>query len=658
MKLLFLVILPCYLFASIVPADYVVKESKVDQVIVYSDRALVTRTIKSINSPWLKLEALPNNIDKDSIKVKAIGANGKAIKQIIVGDSFYKNTLPVDVDEKIAKLESLYLDKLTYEQEIYLLSLENNFLRGITYSSPYNSASQKFLIFEANTKTLEQSLSEVANNELKNHLEIQGLNKKITDLNNEIRVLKSELSKQDSRRSQKWLTDVFINVDNKQFKKSSALEVSYYITNSHWIPQYDVRCNLNPKKGIANINLVSFGQIKNETGENWKDVKITLSSIDPTPLYLPKLNRWLFSEKREEVPQEKGSPGMFGNFAEVAMDAVAPQASRSAKVMKKKHARRAQKVALAKESEALSDMVAGRGGAPSPMREGKFARDMEPQDDMALAPSYKGSQSNNNVFTTRRLTSIYNDLLNKINVVKQNRQIESQFRPYFANNSHITPKKRYLNGKLPAMQANGRKLEFESPFLFSLNTHEEPIRIPTTTTQLNGKLKYLIIPKKDPKAYIRTEVANRSGKPILGGQANIYLNGDLTSKTQINTTNENSTMLFDLGIDELVEAKRVVKKKSEKDGMIFKKHQVVLTIEIEVVNNHNFPIELELKDNYPKTPNEEIEVKLLDITPKPVQKKYGIIEWNKRIAALSKEKFTFKYRVTHPENFIIGDYDL
>ena len=268
MKLLFLVILPCYLFASIVPADYVVKESKVDQVIVYSDRALVTRTIKSINSPWLKLEALPNNIDKDSIKVKAIGANGKAIKQIIVGDSFYKNTLPVDVDEKIAKLESLYLDKLTYEQEIYLLNLENNFLRGITYSSPYNSASQKFLIFEANTKTLEQSLSEVANNELKNHLEIQGLNKKITDLNNEIRVLKSELSKQDSRRSQKWLTDVFINVDNKQFKKSSALEVSYYITNSHWIPQYDVRCNLDPKQGIANINLVSFGQIKNETGEN------------------------------------------------------------------------------------------------------------------------------------------------------------------------------------------------------------------------------------------------------------------------------------------------------------------------------------------------------------------------------------------------------
>jgi hypothetical protein len=57
-------------------------------------------------------------------------------------------------------------------------------------------------------------------------------------------------------------------------------------------------------KGKANINLVTMGKLDSKTGENWDEVGLTLSSIDPAPLFMPKLNRWLFSEKREEVPTE------------------------------------------------------------------------------------------------------------------------------------------------------------------------------------------------------------------------------------------------------------------------------------------------------------------------------------------------------------------
>lgn len=651
MKFFILLMMSQLSIASIIPADYKKKESKIDKVTVYSDRALVSRTINGLDSDWIKVEALPSNIDKNSIKVSAINANNKAIKQIIIGDSFYKKTLPVDVDDKLVQLEKLYLKKLTIEQKLYLITLENNFLNGIQYESPYTSDSQNFLIFEATTKTLNQSLGEIANSELKNHLEQEKLKEEVSGLEDEIRVLKSELAQSDSRRSQKWLTDVFINIDRKQMKKKSALNLSYYITNAHWIPQYDVRCDLDLRSGKANINLISFGKVKNETGEDWKDVNVTLSSIDPTPLYLPKLNRWLFSEKREELSVKESGAGVFGGMMADAVMESAPapmQAKRSMKKAKRVSKRRARSKGFARTEGFADEAMEEDYVIAAPSRK----MDKNPRNTNKIGNSF------NSLFTTSKLSSVYRDLLNNINIVKQNKKIESKFRPYYAINTNIKPEKRYLSSNLPAMQANGRKLEFKSPFKFSLESHKEPNRIPTTTTSLSGDLKYLLIPKKDKKAYVRTRVTNLSGQPILGGEANIYLDGDLTSKTKIITTNENATMLFDLGIDETVETKRIVKKKSEKEGMLFKKHQVIMTVEIEVVNNHNFPIDIELKDNYPLTSNEEVEVKLKDINPKPIQKKFGIIVWNKKIAAGAKEKFTFKYRVTHPENFIIKDYDL
>tara|TARA_B100001971_G_C18268012_1_gene596247 strand:+ start:36 stop:1319 length:1284 start_codon:yes stop_codon:yes gene_type:complete len=426
--------------------------------------------------------------------------------------------------------------------------------------------------------------------------------------------------------------------------------------NSHWLAQYDVRCQMDLKNGKVNIDLVSFGKIENKTGEDWDDVKITLSSIDPTPLYLPQLNRWLFSEKREEVQEPNES--FLGNLASSAMDSMsAPSQDRAAGLMKakrvaKKRSKGARMEVAEAKAIAQAPMADSFGGIPAPGR-GGFAREGRKEQDQI-----KGAIHNNKVFTTQRLSSLYYDLQNNLNMIERTKSAQDQFRPWLAFNKFQKPQKRYLNGNLPAMQANGRKLEFKSPFSFNLKSHEEPIRIPTTTTELNGKLSYLLIPKKDPKAYLRTKVVNRSKQPILGGDANIYLDGDLTSKTRISTTNENAYMVFDLGVDELVESKRIVKKESIKEGMIFKKHQVEISVDIEVVNNHSFPIDIELKDNYPKSPNQEIEVKLLTVAPNPISKKYGIIDWKAKVKANSKETFTFKYQVTHPENYIIKDYDL
>ena len=638
--------------ARIIPDKFKEVETRIDHVLSYSDRALVKRVtkLKDLETEWFKISALPKNIQKDSIKIKINGTNDKTISQIIIGEAYYKNTLPLNVDKMLNELKEKYLERLELEQKITLLNLEVNFLNGLNFDSPFASNKDQYLIFETTTKLLDQSLNAISNASLDYHLEKEKLNGKLNKLNDEIRVLSSKLRDSKYRRSQEWLTDIYVKTNQANLNKNSKLELEYVIPNASWIPEYDIRCHLDMNKGKANINLVTMGKLDNKTGENWDEVGLTLSSIDPAPLFMPKLNRWLFSEKREEVPEETDG--------EMFADMVAPQVARRERIELAK-AKKLSNRAMAPQAKG-----AGFAGAPAPMMES-----MELSDDMVSSQRYDGKkldknsvqkypQNKTNLFVTNQLENIYRPLRDEFNYVENNRLNNSQFRAWEDHHRGQITRRNYRNSNLPAVQAAGRKVEYESNFKISLNSHEDPLRVPVDTTTLKGDLEYLLIPKKDKKAYLQTRVQNTSGKLILGGSANVYLDGDLTSKTNLRATNEKSSILLDLGVDEAIESKRIVKKESEKSGMIFKSHEMVVEVELQVVNNHSFPIEINIKDNYPNAPNDKIKVELKNVTPSPLSKKYGVIHWKTKIAGNKKETFKFKYQVTHPENFIIQGYDL
>jgi uncharacterized protein (TIGR02231 family) len=351
-------------YARIIPDDFTELATEIDHVLTYSDRALITRKSKIgiTKNDWIKVSALPQGIKKDSIKIKISGKDDKSISQIIIGESYYKNTLPLGVDKMLTELKQKYLERLELEQKRLLLDLEVNFLNGLDFDSPFAANKDNILIFETTTTLLDQSLNAISNKSLDYHLEKERINTKLNKLNDEIRVLNANLSNSRNRRSQQWLTDIYVKVNKPSLNSQSELELQYMIPNAQWIPEYDIRCHLDMNKGKANINLVTMGKLDNKTGEDWDEVGLTLSSIDPAPLHMPKLDRWLFSEKREEVIEADGE--MFADLA-------APEGLRRAR-LKSARAKKLSNRALGKMQAAPSPGFAA--GAP-PMNE-SMAMDM------------------------------------------------------------------------------------------------------------------------------------------------------------------------------------------------------------------------------------------------------------------------------------------
>ena len=257
-----------------------------------------------------------------------------------------------------------------------------------------------------------------------------------------------------------------------------------------------------------------------------------------------------------------------------------------------------------------------------------------------------------------QLYAQYGEVENQLRALEK-QKIKTRLNQLTISEGSILKKNHYSDSRLPAVQAGGRKIEHTSPFKVDLKNDESALKLPLYSQRLRGKLKYFSIPKKDNRVFLRAETRNSTQLPILSGAAQIFMNGDLVSKTQLNTVSEGGYFTVDLGVDENIQTKRIVKKTSEEKGLVFKDHSTRVDVTLEVVNNHSFSIELTLKDHYPLSPlKKEIKIELVQQNPKAKRVSKGkILEWLLKIPAKKKRKVQFSYRVTHPKDYLVSEFN-
>ncbi len=101
------------------------------------------------------------------------------------------------------------------------------------------------------------------------------INKSITELHKEITNLKKELRKvQGNAITQRG--EIKIKIDAPK-ATNLGLQITYNIRNAGWFPLYDIKA-VNTEKPL---NIAYKANVYQQTGSDWKDVKITLSTGDP-----------------------------------------------------------------------------------------------------------------------------------------------------------------------------------------------------------------------------------------------------------------------------------------------------------------------------------------------------------------------------------------
>ncbi|WP_426668411.1 DUF4139 domain-containing protein [Mucilaginibacter sp. McL0603] len=253
--------------------------SKVQKVIVFLNGAQVTRTAMvnvSSGTSTLVFENISPGIDAQSIQVHA---DGEFTILSVEHEMNYFNA-----PGKQKQVEDLISQQKIIKDQI---DLKNGYIS----------------IYEEEISTLRKNLTLSPQNvnldviKLKQALDFQTgklteIRKKEQDINNEVAVLNAELQKYNqqlneiNRNSGIATSNILVTVSSKT-NLQSEFSLSYLVRNARWAPIYDIRA-----KNVNSPITISYkANVIQQSGEDWKNVKLTLSTGNPAVNSIkPELN--------------------------------------------------------------------------------------------------------------------------------------------------------------------------------------------------------------------------------------------------------------------------------------------------------------------------------------------------------------------------------
>lgn len=216
--------------------DYIILDSK--KSIKYPDpvekKAVPSRITRTIEKMKDSIKYL--NFERSDISAKLNHLNTER-KYILANKIYYKDTLPV-LKESLA-----YLRKQLFE----ITELEHSL------------------------KVKNDQLSE----------QIVAINQRLKELNN-------YQNNTQTAEPKKPIHQIEVTVQAKK-TLTGSMTISYFVSNASWSPSYDIRV----KNSSSPVELTMKGTVYQNTGENWDNVKLTLSTNNPYKNKVkPELSVW------------------------------------------------------------------------------------------------------------------------------------------------------------------------------------------------------------------------------------------------------------------------------------------------------------------------------------------------------------------------------
>lgn len=303
--------------------------SAIKAVTVYTDRAAITRNAE-VSLPAgeheLYFNNLPVQLDNNSVQVNAQSTTAATILDVTTKQETRledANLRLQQLDEQINKLnEQLTIladqQKLLVNQQDFIKKMQAGVL------APSKDASRP-------TATELQDIMQFSKDSLTAILVKQrAITKQQAELKKQLTVLQNERYPILQKRGFQ-VKNVVVRVNLQQAGKVN-LDLTYMTSGANWYPNYDVRFDSQNNKLAVNY----LGVISQRTGEDWQNIKLTLSTARPNlGGNVPELNSWLINRVEEpklltgssaKASMDYSAP-MIASQQEVAMDAVRQMAS-------------------------------------------------------------------------------------------------------------------------------------------------------------------------------------------------------------------------------------------------------------------------------------------------------------------------------------------
>ena len=614
------------LLAAAQSEEKIKASSSIKEVTVFLSGAQISRVSNNTDIPkgvsYVVFEGVSADINEKSIQVKGTGAF--TILSVSRQLNFLKESKSSDPDqiftnkvkEYDAQLTNLNNDLEVYKAEEQMLMKNQTVINGNTTYDVLKLKQaldfQRERLKTAKNKQAELMLS-------------------IRKLSEEAAVYKKQYLENNGV-TNTTSTDVVVKVSSANPVKGS-FTLNYMVKNASWYPFYDIRA----KDITSKVNLVYKANVLQNSGEDWKNVKLILSTGNPTvDNQIPVLKKYdlgytnmgyglnflqnnlsvvsgkVFDADGQPVPGasirlKNNSLGTTsdanGNYSiQLPASSVNPELIFSALGFENKQVsvtKTIENVFLANASQQLSEVVVVGYGAPAVRNElqGRVAGLKLKQ----AAPA-AGSSIALEVTTEEQPTNIIFSIKN----------------PY------------------------------------SINSDGKNFTVDIASYDVATNYEYYAIPKLSQNVFLLANLTDFQDLNLITGEASVFFDGTYMGKTLINSNKVSDTLSVSLGIDKNVVISREKEKEFKETQFLGSNKKESRSFVIEVKNKKSSAINITVEDHMPIPANNEITVEKQDVSNAVYDDKSGKLLWKLNLPAGKEQKLYLKYQVKSPRNKVIN----
>jgi len=275
------------LLSSVLRLTAVPIDSRISAVTVYQDRAVVTRSATvqlTGGTAELVFANLPQALNEQSLQVSGKGTAQATILDVSAKQTFIDYTPNARVKELEDQLRALGKQTRGIDDRANLLNASAATLdrmEGALFAPPAKDVPRPDL------NQFTAALAYLSEQKARLTTERATLDEQREDLQNKITTVQNQLNELRGAGGKAFKT-VTVRVAAAQ---AGSLDVSlaYTVPGASWVPSYDVRVASSERL----VQLDYFGIVRQGTGEDWKDVALTLSTARPSlGGAAPVLNVW------------------------------------------------------------------------------------------------------------------------------------------------------------------------------------------------------------------------------------------------------------------------------------------------------------------------------------------------------------------------------
>ncbi len=275
--------------ASPAAAETIEAESKLTAVTVFPDRAEVTRSIAlklSRGGHTLVVGPLPAHVEPESVTAKGAGE----AKVTLYGVRLVTKQLETAQDPKAKTLEEEIRKVQQHQQQLrgtkHVLQEERQYLGSIQAASGEQLG--KELVTKSPSASDAASLLAFLDEAfLKNLERDQGADLELDDLSRQLDRLQRELA-QLTQGQYRQETVIHVDLDAQE-GGAFLMAVSYRLPGATWQPAYEARATIASDA----VEMDTSGVVRQQTGEDWTNVRVTLSTARPAIAgSMPELQPW------------------------------------------------------------------------------------------------------------------------------------------------------------------------------------------------------------------------------------------------------------------------------------------------------------------------------------------------------------------------------